>query len=346
MPASLNNGGPGGRTSGTKLGDAESANKECTLVEADLMELKAAYEQYFLGQERRPPAQLHSDLKKRVQALRNTFVNSTPVKFRIQNLQQRVSTFERLWERSLLEMENGTYRRDLFKAKRHIDQRHSKKKNGTASDGLDDLHIDEDLDLSDLDSGGDDLDSAMTAAAEAVAKAKPPAVAPPIAPSVPTIAPLVPGVAPAARPVTSSGIPAITAVHPGATGSNPAFKPAGATGSTPAFKPAGATGSNPALKPPGATGSNPALRPPAARPAAPVGSDGGLNEQKIKAIYDAYVMAKRRCGEDTSRLSLDSVATTLRSQVPTLMKQHNAKSVEFKVVIKDGKAVLRALPKE
>jgi hypothetical protein len=28
-----------------------------------------------------------------------------------------------------------------------------------------------------------------------------------------------------------------------------------------------------------------------------------------------------------------------------LMKQHGAKSVEFKVVIKDGKAILRALPK-
>lgn len=346
MPAALNNGGPGGRTSGTKLGDAESAAKECTLVEADLMELKAAYEQYFLGQERRPPSQLHADLKKRVQTLRNTFVNSTPVKFRIQNLQQRVSTFERLWERSLQEMENGTYRRDLYKAKRHLDQRHGKKKNGTASDGLDDLHIDEDLDLSDLDSDGDDLDSAMTAAAEAVAKPKVPAVAPlvpAIAPTVPTIAPLVPGVAPVARPVTSAGIPAITAVHPGATGSNPALKPGGSTGANPALQ---RPVTNPAIKPPGATGSNPALKAPPSRPAAPVGSDGGLNEQKIKAIYDAYVMAKRRCGEDTSKLSLDSVATTLRSQVPTLMKAHNAKSVEFKVVIKDGKAVLRALPKE
>lgn len=344
MPAALNNGALGGRTSGTKLGDAESAAKECTLVEADLMELKAAYEQYFLGQERRPPAQLHADLKKRMQALRNTFVNSTPVKFRIQNLQQRVTTFERLWERSLLEMENGTYRRDLFKAKRHLEQR-QKKKNGTASDELDDLHIDEDLDLSDLDSDGDSLDSAMAAAAEAVAKPKAPAVAPlvpPIAPTVPAIAPLVPGVAPA-RPVTSSGIPAITAVHPGATGSNPALKPAGSTGANPALQ---RPVTNPAIRPPGVTGTNPALKAPPSRPAAPVGSDGGLNEQKIKAIYDAYVMAKRRCGEDTSKLSLDSVATTLRSQVPTLMKQHNAKSVEFKVVIKDGKAVLRALPKE
>ena len=57
-------------------------------------------------------------------------------------------------------------------------------------------------------------------------------------------------------------------------------------------------------------------------------------------------MAKKRCNEDTSKLTFDSVANTLRQQVPALMKQHNAKSVEFKVVIKDGKAVLRALPKE
>ena len=40
-----------------------------------------------------------------------------------------------------------------------------------------------------------------------------------------------------------------------------------------------------------------------------------------------------------------SVAANLRKQVPELLKQHNAKSVEFKVVIKDGKAVLKAVPK-
>ena len=72
----------------------------------------------------------------------------------------------------------------------------------------------------------------------------------------------------------------------------------------------------------------------------------GLAPIVVKAIYDAYVMAKKRCGEDTRAVTLDSVASSLRKQVPELMKQHNAKSVEFKVVIKDGKAVLRALPKD
>ena len=104
------------------------------------------------------------------------------------------------------------------------------------------------------------------------------------------------------------------------------------------------TGSVPVFN---AVTSNPALKP-VQRPPAPVhgGDTSGLSDTKIKAIYDAYVMAKKRCGEDTRAVTLDSVASSLKKQVPELMKQHNAKSVEFKVVIKDGKAVLRALPKE
>lgn len=80
------------------------------------------------------------------------------------------------------------------------------------------------------------------------------------------------------------------------------------------------------------------LRPPSA-------GAGGLSDDKLKAVYDAYVSAKRRNKEDTSKMSYESVASSLRKQVPELMKQHKAKAVEFKVVIKDGKAVLKAVPK-
>lgn len=328
--------------------------KACTELEAEIAELQAAYEQYFLGMERRPPTQKHTSVKKLMNELRSTFVNSTPVKFRIGNLQQRLNTFERLWERTLLEIENGTYKRDVFKARRHADQRKKQKSaSGAASDGLDDLHIDEDLDLSDLDSGGDDLESAMTAAAAAVEKPKPAPAIPAVAPLVPSVAPAVPGI-----PSVAPAVPGVPSVRPLVPGVNPKTGPLSippvaaaqarpvTTGSVPALKPAGAPATNAVSRPP--SGSLPPAKPAGtpSRPPAPVASDGGLNDGKIKAIYDAYVMAKKRCGEDTSKLSLDSVASTLRSQVPTLMKQHNAKSVEFKVVIKDGKAVLRALPKE
>jgi hypothetical protein len=133
--------------------------------------------------------------------------------------------------------------------------------------------------------------------------------------------------APGQKPVTASAPPVASAVKPPAM-TAPA-KPSAMLQAPPL----------PLISKPAAT-----VQPP--RPAATGGPDGGLSDQKIKAIYDAYVMAKRRCGEDTSKLSLNAVADTLKKQVPALMKQHSAKSVEFKVVIKDGKAVLRALPKD
>jgi len=65
----------------------------------------------------------------------------------------------------------------------------------------------------------------------------------------------------------------------------------------------------------------------------------------MRELYDAYITAKRRCNEDTSRLTFDAVASSVSKQIPEIMKQHNARSVEFKVVIKDGKAKLTAVPK-
>ena len=350
--------------------DSEEANQRCQELDAELAELRAAYELYFQGVERFPPTKKHDAFKRDFAKLKGTFVRQTAAKFRIDGIGQKLMTYERLWERNLKDIENGTSKREIARARRHREEQEKKKK----ASGEDDFHIDEDLDLSDLDEGDGDLAAAVRAA-EAAVTAKPAPATAPVKPVTPAIAPVTPaggvkqgtGIAPSIMPVTppgglkpatgvqaafnplapptAGGKPMITAPL---TGANPALKPAGATGSNPALKPAGATGSNPALKPAGATGSNPALRPagsaPVGRPS--TGPDGGLSDTKIKAIYDAYVMAKKRCGEDTRSVTYDSVASSLKKQVPELMKSHNAKSVEFKVVIKDGKAVLRALPKE
>jgi hypothetical protein len=70
-----------------------------------------------------------------------------------------------------------------------------------------------------------------------------------------------------------------------------------------------------------------------------------LNDKTVGAIYDAYVLAKRRCKEPTQGLTKEALARSLHRQVPAIMKQHKCKSVEFKVVIKKGKAILKAVPK-
>ncbi|HME90069.1 MAG TPA: MXAN_5187 C-terminal domain-containing protein, partial [Myxococcaceae bacterium] len=77
----------------------------------------------------------------------------------------------------------------------------------------------------------------------------------------------------------------------------------------------------------------------------PPADAGALSDAKLRAIYEAYLSAKKRCHEDVSRLTFDSIASKLRQQVPELMKKHNASTVEFKVVVKNGKAVLTAVPK-
>lgn len=336
----------------------------CTELEAELAELRAAYEQYFLGNERVPPQKQHEAFKKALTRLKGQFVRQTAVKFRIESISQKLLTYERLWDRTLKEIEAGTYKRDLAKLKRKAERRQKRKEDAADVD----FDVDEDLDLSDLDAD-DDLASALAEAEAAVSK--PPAL-PVIAPVAPVIAPVV---APAAaRPVP----PSVTAVKPGpGTGVSPQLAPPTGTprvaapggGPTPAggVKPAttavvsalpritaaAGTPSSPrsssAISSAGSQPPRPvaATAPKAApQPPKPVAADGGLSDQKIKAIYDAYLMAKKRCGEDTRSVTFDSVSSSLRKQVPELMRQHNARSVEFKVVIKDGKAILRALPKE
>ena len=78
-----------------------------------------------------------------------------------------------------------------------------------------------------------------------------------------------------------------------------------------------------------------AKRPVAAPPAKTAAS---MDEDRMKKVYRTYVAARKRCNEPTDRLSFDKVASSLR-------KQYEAKggSVDFKVVIRGGKAVIKTV---
>ncbi len=204
------------------LGDA------CAKIEEELEALKARFEMYFLGIERREPARERQEMKRRVAHLKNQFTRNTGLRFRIQTLHARFLSYERMWLRSAREKEEGTYRRDILKARRHAQLEERKQ-----------------------------AEKAQEAAT--------------------------------ARGATTA----------------PEAKPS----------------------------------PP---PPAPV---GGMSEAQLRSIYDAYVAAKKRCNEDVSRLSYEALAKTIAKQVPELLSKYGAKSVEFKVVIKDGRAVLKAVPR-
>jgi hypothetical protein len=216
--------------------------QEVDSVEAALHALRGQYEQYFLGLEKRPPVKAHEQFKKRLALLKTVPSRNSALAFRIQTLQASTATYERLWTRTMQEMEDGTYRRDLYKARRRRK-------------------------------------------------------------SVPEF--------------------------PGSS-KQPAGKDAEAKQAT--QKAEGAPAGSP-------TGSEPQIHIAGMAPADP------LAEGRLRSVYRAYVEAKRRCNEDTTRLSFDAVVASLKRQVPELLERHNARDVEYRVFVKDGKAILRAVPK-
>lgn len=88
-------------------------------------------------------------------------------------------------------------------------------------------------------------------------------------------------------------------------------------------------------------------RPPAqARPApTPSSSADGLSDERVRQLYREYVSAKRQCNESTSSITEQSLAKSLRGSAAQLAKKHKGKRVDYEVVIKDGRAVLKPVVK-
>jgi hypothetical protein len=214
--------------------ERDELEKECQKAEEELEALKAKYEQYFLGVERKEPVRWREELRKRVLRVKESFTRNTGLRFRLQSLHARYLSYERLWLRSAREREEGTYRRDLFKAR---------------------------------------------------LRAKPGEAAAPADEKLPT-APEKPAQAKPAEPAKA-----------------------------------------------------------AQKPPAPAPTPGGVSATQLRTLYDAYIAAKKSCNEDVSRLTYDAVANSISKQIPELMTRYKARTVEFKVEVKAGKAVLKAIPK-
>ena len=78
-------------------------------------------------------------------------------------------------------------------------------------------------------------------------------------------------------------------------------------------------------------------------PASPPQPVAGADD-RMKRLYRAYVSAKKRTGESTEGLTYDRLVRTLQKQVPDIQKKTGCKRVDFKIEIKQGKAVLKAVP--
>ncbi len=86
-------------------------------VDSKLDRLKALYEQWFQGMERLEPTIARKELDRRVALLRKEIPRSTALRFRFQQFVMRYTTLQTYWSRIARQIEEGTYRRDLLKAR-------------------------------------------------------------------------------------------------------------------------------------------------------------------------------------------------------------------------------------
>jgi hypothetical protein len=94
---------------------------ELDRLETMLAELKVRYEQYFLDILPRKPDDLNEQVIKFIRKLQGAPFKNSASRFRLKTLGARYQTYATYWERVNKQREDGTYRRDLFRAQLRVD---------------------------------------------------------------------------------------------------------------------------------------------------------------------------------------------------------------------------------
>jgi len=303
-----------------------------------LERLRVLMEQYFQGIEKIPPNVVHKDVERRIWILRREKIRNTGTRFRFQQIIQRYNTFSSYWMRIMREIENGTYKRDVLRAKKRFGPDALKPQPAPAESPPSVELSEDDLTEDDLSDFGDlgplpsapkrappPRPGAPPRAAAAPAPAPSPAPAPPAASPKPSARPSLPKTPPSpavpqilARKVeTDDDLDDMldAALGPGAQAPKPVAAP------QPRPQPA-------VVRPQ----PSPALRP------QPTGSQG---DPEFRRVYSEYVEARRRNGESTAGLTYENLAKSLQQTKEKLRDKTAGRKIDFEVAVKDGKTILK-----
>lgn len=86
-------------------------------LDKKLGELKFLYEQYFIGLEKVEPLELREEVQELVKELTMDYIKSTATKFKLNSMIAKYNSYARLWDRTRREIEEGRYKRDIFRIK-------------------------------------------------------------------------------------------------------------------------------------------------------------------------------------------------------------------------------------
>jgi hypothetical protein len=103
--------------------ETTALTEELRVIDVKLKALRRDYEQYFLGSRPREPANARSEIQKVMIRLSNGVIKNTAERFKFQTINQMFLTHKRHWDDTLRKIENGTYKRHIFKANLHDRER-------------------------------------------------------------------------------------------------------------------------------------------------------------------------------------------------------------------------------
>jgi hypothetical protein len=170
-------------------------------LEHEIDRLKVSYEKYFRGVDRVEPWPKRRAVERLVRDFLRDPPRSTAARFRFANVRQRLTSLETYWNRIARQIEEGTYERDVRKARRRLEgpaAERAQRRDGREAE----IDLDASLDLDAL--VGDALAS-VNAREIAARPASPPRPAPPPAPR--TAAPMPPRPAPPPAPRAAAPMP-------------------------------------------------------------------------------------------------------------------------------------------
>ena len=275
-------------------------------TEVQLSRIKHLYEQWFQGIERIEPQIPRKQFDRALHELRKVKPRNTALRFRYQTLIQRYTTLQTYWRRIGRQIEEGTYRRDLLRARRRREAGRAdrQRESGRRSSSPLELDPNDDTNMDQLIADASDrMDELLK------------------------------------TPEPSSKVASLD-LERSAPGARPAVAPQEEPPTARFGKP---QSRRPALK---REKSTPAISPSRRAPPPITTRSKGPGEARMRQIYDSYVEAKRSNNERTDKIDYETVAKSLKKMVPKLDRKHKGKRVDFKVVVKDGKVGIKPVVKK
>jgi len=278
-------------------------------MEKKIDRLRSLYESFFMGMERTPPNTPRREMNRMMLEMQQVTISNSSLRFRFQSLSQKWVLLITYWNRTMREIEAGTFRRDMARTQRHLADR-----GGVITE-------EEALALGIPKNRVKAFVAHNQRLAERKADSAPKAPSTPVPPTTPLLptTPRSPACAPASTSAPVSPAAPASVSSPASARSQPPPIPASARRSP---------------------------SPDAAASAPPLPPLPGLADRDFDTAYDRYLDAHKKLGKAGEALPKEKMRLRLGKQLPKILEERRCQSIQLDVAIEDGKVRLRAWPAE